>query len=157
MMGWVRPWVAPLPGNCSWIALLQLCRMMLGRALAFLIYPCMSKTRLLGFKILLCTGRIQDLTHLSKQLNVNVSLYQVCSPVMNDANSASPQHIPLPANRHRSRTNATRSCSLSHHLLPFCQHALSPLTAAGAGSKHSAQGITVSLPRGFIYLLLLAV
>lgn len=123
MMGWVRPRVAELPGSCSWIALLQLCTMMLGRTSAFFIY--------LGFKILLCTGRIQDLTNLSKQPNVNVSLYQVCSTAVNDANSAAPQHIPLPADCHRSRTNATRSCSLSHHPLPCCQHALSPLTPAG--------------------------
>lgn len=50
MMGRVRLRVAPLPGSCSWVAPLQLCRMMLGRTSAFLIYACMSKTRLLGFK-----------------------------------------------------------------------------------------------------------
>lgn len=80
---------------CSWVALLQLHRMMLGRTSAFLIYPCMAKPRVVRFKILLFTGRIQDSRNLSKQLNINMSHYQVCSMEMSGADSAAPQHIPL--------------------------------------------------------------
>lgn len=145
MMGQVRPWVAPLPGSCMWVELLWFCRMMLRRTSAFIIYPCMSKPRLLGFKILLCTGRIQDSSDLSKQLNVNMSHYQVCSMDMSSADSAAPQHIPLPANCHRSRTNAMRFCSPSHHPLPCCQHALSPL--ASTGKEKLGQGANRVLGR----------
>lgn len=104
--------------------------MILGRTSAFLIYPCMSKTRLLEFKMLLRTGGIQDSSNLGKQLNNNTSHYQVCSAVMSSADSAAPQHVPLPADHHRSRTNTTRSCSPSHYSIPCCRHALSSLTSA---------------------------
>lgn len=130
MMGWARPQVAPLPSRCSWVAPLWICRMVPSRTSAFLISPRVSKPRLLGFKMLPCTVRIQDLSDLSKQLNDNTSHYQVCSAMVNSANSAAPQHVPLTADYHRSRTYTTRSCSLSHHPLPCCQHALSPLTSA---------------------------
>ena len=105
--------------------------MVLSRTSAFLIYPCMLKPGLPGFKILLCTGRAEDSSNLSKWLNVNMSHYRVCSAEMSGADSAAPQHVPLPADHHRSRTNTMRSCSPSHLPLPCCQHALSPLTSAG--------------------------
>lgn len=75
----------------------------------------MSKTGLFGFKILLCMGRIQDWSNLRKQLDVNMSYYQVCSMEVSSADPAASQHIPLPANHHRSRTNtSTLPTTLSH-------------------------------------------
>lgn len=94
MMGLVRPWVAPLLGNCSWVALLEISAMMLSRDFCFLHLSCMSKTGLLGFKILLCTGRIRDWSNLRKQLNVNMSRYQVCSMEVNRADIAASHSQP---------------------------------------------------------------
>lgn len=107
--------VAPLLGNCSWIALPQIPGMMLSRDFCFLHLPMHIKPGLLGFKILLCMDRIQDWSNPRKQLNINMSCYQICSMEVSSADSAASQHIPLSANHHRSRTNTSAlPTTLSH-------------------------------------------
>lgn len=76
-------------------------------------HPWMSKPGLLGFKILLCMGRIQDWGNLRKQLNANMSCYQACSTEVSSADSAASQHILLTADHHRIGTSALPT-TLSH-------------------------------------------
>lgn len=102
----------------------------------------MSKTGLFGFRILLCMGRIQDWSNLRKQLDVNMSYYQVCSM---EVSSADPAALDLPSTSHSQPTTTGAGLILLHFLLP-CPMSLacSELTqfcwegAAGAGSNVSA-------------------
>lgn len=106
-MGLVRLWVAPLLGNCSWVALLPISEMMLSRDFCFLHLSMHVKTRAAWIQNIPVHGQDTGLEQPQKAAECQHELLQVCSMEVSSADSAASQQILLPADPQRSRTNTS--------------------------------------------------